>query len=132
MLPENIGPAVYCFLVSSVIVALTVWIFTKVTKYNDWQEIKEGNTAAAMVLAGNIFAIGNIMRFAIVSNNNPWDTFKWGIVGVIFLLFVYFIFERLAPHLNVDEEIDEGNTAVAVIIMTLSIAFSFVIGASIS
>jgi len=128
----HIGSTVDCFLVSSVIVLLTILVFTKITRYNDWEEVKQGNVAAGMVLAGNIFAIGNIMRYAIISNNNPLETFVWGVVGLILLLVVHFIFERLAPHLDVDEEVHSGNQAVALIMMALSIAFSYVIGASIS
>lgn len=111
---------------------LTIVVFAKVTRYNDWEEVKKGNVAAGIVLAGNIFAIGNVMRFAILSNNTPLETFAWGIVGLILLLLVHFIFEKLAPHLDVDEEIHSDNRSVALIMMALSIAFSFVIGASIS
>lgn len=132
MVVTHIVATAYCFFVSSVIVVLTVVVFAKITRYNDWEEVKKGNVAAAMVLAGNIFAIGNVMRFAITSNNNLVETFVWGVVGLILLLAVHFLFEKLAPRLNVDEEIHSGNKAVALIMMALSVAFSYVIGASIT
>ncbi|MCL6638390.1 MAG: DUF350 domain-containing protein [Firmicutes bacterium] len=121
-----------CFVVAALIILLTILVFVKLTRYNDWEEIRKGNTAAALALGGKVFGVGNIMRFAIVTNTSPLDTVLWGAVGLALLILVYLGFEWLTPRLNVNDEIANGNTAVGLLAMIFSIAFSYVIGASIS
>lgn len=121
-----------CIAVSSLIILLTIFAFVKLTKYDDWAEIAKGNIAAAMALGGKIFGVGNIMRFAIVTNEGPGQTVLWGIIGLVLLLLVYLAFEWLTPRLDVNREIASGNIAVGLLVMIFSIAFSFIIGASIS
>ncbi|MCL6634563.1 MAG: DUF350 domain-containing protein [Peptococcaceae bacterium] len=121
-----------CFAVSSLMIVLTVFIFVKLTKYNDWEEIAKGNTAAALALGGKVFGVGNVMRFAIVTNNSPGQTVLWGAIGLALLILVYLAFEWLTPRLDVNREIASGNLAVGLLAMIFSVTFSFIIGASIS
>lgn len=121
-----------CFAVSSLIILLTIFIFVKLTKYDDWEEISKGNVAAAMALGGKIFGVGNIMRYAIVTNEGPVQTVIWGLIGLALLILVYLAFEWLTPRLDVNREVASGNMAVGLLVMVFSITFSFIIGASIS
>lgn len=121
-----------CLVVASLIILLTIFIFVKLTKYDDWAEITKGNVAAAMALGGKIFGVGNIMRYAIVTNEGPWETVIWGLIGLVLLILVYLAFEWLTPRLDVNDEIASGNIAVGLLVMIFSVSFSFIIGASIS
>lgn len=121
-----------CFAVSSLVILLTIFIFIKLTRYNDWEEITKGNIAAAMALGGKVLGVGNIMRFAIVTNEGPGQTVLWGLIGMFLLILVYLFFEWLTPRLDVNREIASGNVAVGLLSMVFSITFSFIIGASIS
>ncbi|MDF9407026.1 DUF350 domain-containing protein [Pelotomaculum isophthalicicum JI] len=132
MLSQQIQSTLLCLLAASIIILLTILIFVMITKYNDWEEIRKGNIAAAMALGGKIFGVGNIMRFAILSNNNAGETILWGVIGLVLLILVYLLFELLTPRLNVNQEIGSGNAAVGLLSLVFSITFSFVIGASIS
>jgi putative membrane protein len=119
---------------SVAILALIVFLslFEFVTKYNNWQEIKKGNIAVALATGGKIFGICNIFRFAITSNESIYSALIWASFGFILLVVAYFIFEFLTPTFRIDEEIKNDNRAVGFISMVISIAFSFVIGASVS
>jgi len=121
-----------CFLISLLIVLVTVFVFTLITRYDDWKEITSGNVAAALAMGGKVFGVANIIRFSILSNINAAHTIFWGAFGALLLIFVYLLFEWLTPKLNVNKEIASGNTAVGIMSMVFSIAASFVIGASIS
>jgi len=121
-----------CFIISSLIILLTIFVFVKLTRYNDWEEITKGNAAAAMALGGKVFGVGNIMRYAIISNDSASQTVIWGLLGLALLILVYLAFEWLTPRLNVNDEIASGNIAVGLMAMIFSITFSFIIGASIS
>lgn len=121
-----------CFLVSVAIILAGTFVFTKVTRYNDWQEIAGGNVAAALALGGKVLGIANIIRFSVLSNTSAAHTIFWGALGSALLIIVYLLFEWLTPRLNVNREIAAGNTAVGIISLVFSVAASFVIGASIS
>jgi len=121
-----------CFLISMAIILATVFVFTLVTRYNDWEEIARGNVAAALALGGKVFGVANIIRFSVLSNSSASQTIFWGVLGAALMVIIYLLFEWLTPKLNVNKEIASGNTAVGLISLVFSVAASFVIGASIS
>jgi putative membrane protein len=110
----------------------TIFVFTRVTRYNDWEEIARGNVAAALALGGKVFGVANIIRFSILSNSSASQTVFWGVLGAALMVIIYLLFEWLTPKLNVNQEIASGNTAVGLISLVFSVAASYVIGASIS
>jgi len=118
---------------SVVILCLIVFlaIFELVTKYKNWQEIKNGNMAVAMATGGKIFGIANIFHYSIQQNDSFLTMISWGIFGFCLLLIGYFIFEFMTPNFRIDDEIEKDNRAVGFISMVISIGLSFVIGAGI-
>lgn len=106
-------------------------MFELVTKYNNWEEIKNGNMAVAMATGGKIFGILNIFRFSITHNDTLFVMVGWGCFGFLLLLTAYYIFEFLTPTFNVDEQIANDNRAVGFISMVISVGLSYVIGAGI-
>lgn len=115
--------------VLSLIVCLS--LFELVTKYRCWHEIKAGNLAVAMATGGKIFGICNIFRFSISVNSSIYEHLLWGGFGFVILLIAYFLFEFLTPIFRIDEELANDNRAVGFIAMIISIALSYVIGATI-
>ncbi|QHE53191.1 DUF350 domain-containing protein [Pontibacillus sp. HMF3514] len=106
-------------------------IFEIVTKYNNWEQIKQGNFSVAMATGGKIFGISNIFRYSIQHNDTLLQSMGWGLFGFVLLLFGYFIFEFLTPSFRIDEEIEKDNRAVGFIAMIISVGLSFVIGSNI-
>jgi len=107
-------------------------IFEVVTKYKNWEEIKNGNLAVAMATGGKIFGVTNIFRFSIEQHTTLFEMIGWGLFGFVLLIFAYLLFEFLTPKFKVDEEIARDNRSVGLISMTISVGLSYVIGASIS
>jgi putative membrane protein len=122
--------AYYSVVILCMIVFLA--IFEMVTKYRNWEEIKNGNIAVAMATGGKIFGIANIFRHSILHNDTLLTMIVWGVFGFFLLLIGYFIFEFLTPKFKIDEEIENNNKAVGFISMVLSIGLSYVIGAGLS
>ncbi len=118
---------------SVAVLALIVFlsIFELVTRYKDWEEIKKGNLSVAMAVGGKIFGICNIFRFSIGDNDTIYESLIWASFGFALLLVAYFIFEFLTPFFKIDDEIQRDNRAVGFLSMMISIALSYVIGASI-
>jgi len=120
---------VYSIVVISLIIALA--IFEWVTKYGTWQQIQAGNLSVALATGGKIFGVANVFRHSIIANDSVLSMLGWGAYGFVLLLFVYFIFEFLTPRFKVDEELVKNNKAVGLISFILSVALSYIIGASI-
>lgn len=120
---------VYSIVVISLIIALAV--FEWVTKYETWQQIQQGNLSVALATGGKIFGVANVFRHSIIANDSVLAMLGWGAYGFVLLLFVYFIFEFLTPRFKVDEELRNNNKAVGFVSFILSVALSYIIGASI-
>jgi putative membrane protein len=120
------------FIIVSAVVLIAIFIFDLVTKYKIWVEITNGNMAVAFSTGGIVLGVAYVMSCAISSNDKLTDTLMWGGIGTAALLIVYLAFEFLTPKLNVSEEIAKGNKAVGILSLVFSLAFSFIIGASIS
>lgn len=112
-------------------IVLFLFIFEIVTKYNNWEEIKNGNMAVAMATGGKIFGIANIFRHSILHHDTLFIMIGWGMFGFFLLLIGYFIFEFLTPKFNIDVEIESDNRAVGFISMVISIGLSYIIGSGI-
>ncbi|WP_040950389.1 DUF350 domain-containing protein [Gorillibacterium massiliense] len=117
--------------VAAIALILFMVIFNRITKYNDWEEIKKGNVAVAMATGGKIFGICNIFRFAILNNDSLLESLAWAGFGFVLLIVSYYLFEILTPYFKIDEEIKNGNNAVGLISFLISVSISFVIGASV-
>ncbi|MEC2071682.1 DUF350 domain-containing protein [Alkalihalophilus marmarensis] len=127
---ELIKTAAY-YSVSLLALIVFLAVFETVTKYRNWDEIKNGNIAVALATGGKIFGVANIFRHSIEHSDSLLMMLGWGVLGFALLLFSYFIFEFLTPSFKVDEEIARDNRAVGFIAMVISIGLSYVIGASI-
>jgi putative membrane protein len=128
--PYVLTVAYYLVAILSIVISLA--IFEVVTKYKNWEQIKQGNLSVAMATGGKIFGVANIFRFSIGHNDTIWQTFVWGGIGFVLLLVAYFIFEFMTPSFNVDEEIEKDNRAVGLISLLISVGLSYIIGASIT
>ncbi|GGD48945.1 DUF350 domain-containing protein [Paenibacillus nasutitermitis] len=120
--------------VSVAILALVVFLyfFEYVTRYQCWQEIKEGNISVAMATGGKIFGICNIFRFSLQSNETVYQSLLWATFGFLLLIVAYFLFEFLTPVFRIDDEIKRDNRAVGFIAMIISVSISYIIGATIA
>ncbi|MEE1132652.1 MAG: DUF350 domain-containing protein [Caryophanon sp.] len=110
---------------------LSMALFEVVTKYKNWEEIKNGNVAVALATGGKILGICNIFRYSIAQHSTLLEMLGWGLFGFVLLIFAYFLFEFFTPRFNVDEEIANDNRSVGFISFTISLGLSFVIGVSI-
>ena len=117
----NFSVAVLCMVVF-------LALFELVTKYKNWEEIRNGNLAVAMATGGKIFGIANIFRYALAHHESLLSMIGWGLYGFLLLLAAYFIYEFLTPKFNIDEEIANDNRAVGFISLSISVGLSFVIG----
>ncbi|MGP4108301.1 DUF350 domain-containing protein [Virgibacillus sp. L01] len=121
------------FAISIVIILIGLALFANITrKYKDMDQVKEGNQAVALSIAGKIMGIGVILAFAIYNSDVIYETVIWGAYGVVLQMVAYVLFELLTRKFSVEEQLLKDNRAVGIISMAVSIGLGFVIGASIT
>ncbi len=121
------------FAISIVIILIGLALFANITrKYKDLDQVKEGNQAVALSIAGKIMGIGVILAFAIYNSDVIYETIIWGAYGVVLQMVAYILFELFTRKFSVEEQLLKDNRAVGIISMAVSIGLGFVIGASIT
>jgi putative membrane protein len=119
-----------------------IWIFAITTPYKEFALIREGaNTndpakvnaakAAAHDLGGKIIGLAIVLASAIYHSLGLLDLVVWGVLGIIFQVVVFYLFELVTPF-KVISEIPKGNVSVGIFTSRLSLATGLLMAALIS
>ncbi|MGQ7278861.1 DUF350 domain-containing protein [Brevibacillus thermoruber] len=119
-----------------------IFVFAVTTPYREYDLIREGAQtddpqkvaaakAAAHDLGGKIIGLALVLASAIFHAVSLWDLVIWGIVGTVFQVLVFYLFEWLTPF-KVVSEIPKGNISVGIFTSRLSIAAGLLMAALIS
>jgi putative membrane protein len=82
-------------------------------------------------LGGKIIGLAIVLSSAIFNSVNIVDLIIWGVVGVVFQVVVFYLFELLTPF-RVVAEIPKGNVSVGIFASRLSVATGLLMAALIS
>ena len=73
------------------------WATMRITPHDDLKLIAEGNTGAAIKLAGALIGFGLPVSQAIRSSVNILDALVWAIIALLAQLAVFYVFTRIMP-----------------------------------
>ncbi|MDD2421285.1 MAG: DUF350 domain-containing protein [Heliobacteriaceae bacterium] len=128
-------PAVFAlllFLFSCLVIIGIGLIFHFLTPIDRIREqLAQGNLAVALALGGEILATALILHQAIIHNDTIWQILGWSALGFAMLLIAGYGFQVILPGLNVRAQIAHDNRAVGFIVMSLYLAFGWIIKACI-
>lgn len=124
------------------ILGVGIIVFAFTTPYKEFQLIKEGAQteepqkvaaakAAAHDLGGKIIGLAIVLASAVYHAVNLLDLVIWGVVGMVFQVLVFYLFEWVTPF-KVVSEIPKGNVSVGIFASRLSIAAGLLMAALIS
>ncbi|MGY4690882.1 DUF350 domain-containing protein [Salibacterium sp. K-3] len=119
------------FVLIMALIFIAAFLFEKVTKFKDREEIKAGNVSVALSLAGKIYALGYIMKVSGENAYNLVEALSWGVIGFVFLIIGYFLFEFLTPSFKVDEELAKDNKAVGIMSLAISVVIAHAVAIAI-
>jgi putative membrane protein len=116
--------------------------FMVTTPYNEYKLIREGADsddprkmnaakAAAHDLGGKVIGLAIVLASAVFHSVSLLDLAMWGILGIIFQVTVFYIFELVTPF-RVVSEIPKGNVSVGIFASRLSVATGLLMAALIS
>lgn len=125
------------------LMVISVFLFIRTTPYAEFEIIAMGDDlddprkvaaakSVAFDLGGKVIGLSLLLGSAIYHSVNLWDLIVWGLTGTIFLIIVYFIFELLTPKFSIRKEIPNGNVAIGIFSLCLSIATGLLMAALIS
>ena len=128
--------------VSIPLLLIGIKIFMLQTPYDEMKMIQdaaccdktakdEAGIAIAHDLGGKIVGQALVMASAVFHSVSVGDLIIWGIIGIIFQVLVYYVFEKLTPF-KVAEELVKGNIAVGIFSSRLSFATGLILAALIS
>ncbi|MBD2860448.1 DUF350 domain-containing protein [Paenibacillus oceani] len=124
------------------ILIVGIMVFMVTTPYNEYKLIREGAStddprkinaakAAAHDLGGKIIGLSIVLASAVYHSVSLLDLLVWGLVGIVFQIVVFYIFELVTPF-KVVSEIPNGNVSVGIFASRLSVATGLLMAALIS
>lgn len=114
------------------IIILAMYLFIKLTPYNELEEIRsggpynKGNKAVAFDYAGKVIAVSKIVATAIFTCKGFIAIAVWGFIGIAMLAVVFEIFE----HFMKDDKhtaLKDGKESRGIFSCAISLAIMFVI-----
>jgi uncharacterized membrane protein YjfL (UPF0719 family) len=135
----GIGPALVFWLYAQVLLELAALVFLRGVRYDAGREIRKDNRAAALMVAGVLVAMGNVLRLAITGPFEGWApgfiaATGYASIGLGLLFAVRWLTDwLLLPGVTIREEVLEQavpNVGVGWIEAVFYVGASVLIGAS--
>ena len=106
--------------IASVLLAIFVAIYVRITPYHEVALIREDNMAAAYSLSGALIGMVIPLANAVEYSVNPVDMAIWGFIALAIQLIVFVIARIALPHIAAD--IPAGKQASGFFLGAISIA----------
>ena len=107
------------FVTALVLLAVFVQLYVFVTPYNELALIREGNTAAAVSLAGAIVGYALPIAVSVAVSHSIYTMIGWGIVACVVQLLAYIVARLALPRIN--QNIPQGQVASGIFLASLSL-----------
>lgn len=108
------------FILGTVLTALFLAIYTRITPHRELALIREGNVAAAIALNGGLLGFVIPLASVIAHSATLVDLIVWGIIAMLVQLGGFLIARILMPHLP--QAVAEGRISDAAFLAGLSVA----------
>lgn len=118
------------FGVTALMLVIGVFIYMWITSHDERALIREGNTAAAISLAGAILGLAIPLAFCMASSVNVYDIVIWGIVTLVIQLATFWIIDIWLRDLS--KRIEEGQVGTAILLVSVKLAVASINAAAVS
>ena len=117
------------FSVTLLIFCIGVFLYIKITPFDDFKLIRDGNTAVAISLAGSIIGLSIPLAFTMANSIIVWEILIWGFISIIIQLVAYRISDLLLKDLP--NRISSGDIGAAIILVSIKLACAIINAAAI-
>ena len=116
--------------VTLAILVVGVFVYVKITPYDEIALIKAGKTAAAVSLSGAIIGFAVPLAFAMASSITVYEILIWGPVTLLLQLVAYRITDAVLSDLP--KRIVEGEIGPAIFLVSIKIAVAAINAATVT
>ncbi|DAB30581.1 MAG TPA: DUF350 domain-containing protein [Sulfurimonas sp. UBA12504] len=121
------------FFSAAAILLLFIFLYAKVTPYDDYQLIfRENNAAAAVAFGGAILGLCIPLYSALVSSVSYVDFLLWAMVAMGIQLLFAFVMIRINVKFSFEKLLEEGVVSVGVFMAFLSLSIGLLNAGSMS
>ena len=117
------------FSVTLIIFATGVFIYIKITPYDDFKLIRDQNTAVAISLAGSVIGLSIPLAFTMANSIIIWEIVIWGFISILIQLLAYRISDMLLKDLP--NRISSGEIGAAIVLVSIKLACAIINAAAI-
>lgn len=116
------GLLAFCtyFFIGAVMIAVFLFVYTRITPHNEWQLIKNNNLAAALAFSGSIFGYVIPLSSAAINAVSIPDYLIWGVIALVVQILIYGSVRLYIPNLS--EKIVNRNLAAGLFMGTAATA----------
>ena len=107
-----------------------VWVYTKITPYDEFQLIRQGNVAAALSLSGACVGLALPLAFCMATSVNAVDIVLWGVAAIVIQLIGYRVTDWLLKDLP--ERIRSGEIGSAILLVGVKLSIAAINAAAIT
>jgi putative membrane protein len=122
------GAFALCFLVSVVLLAVFVTLYSFMTAHREMTMIRSGNKAAALSLGGAIVGFVIPVGKAVAQSVSLADLVVWAAIAFVAQILVYGLAAALVPHLR--RAIADDHVATGILLAALAVAIGILNAAS--
>jgi putative membrane protein len=109
------------FVISGLFALAFKYVYQWITPHNEKQLIREGNTAAAIVLGGAIIGYVIPLASALTQTHSLPEFVAWALLAGVIQIAAFWIVRQVALR-DVSARIERGEAAVAVYLAAISVA----------
>ncbi len=108
------------FALTLALLCLGIACYTMLTPFHEWRLVRQGNTAAGIVLAGTLVALALPLAATLAASVVTLDILLWGLVALVIQLATFVAAAVLIRGLRAMIEAD--NVAAALVLIGIQIA----------
>lgn len=118
---SGIGSFALYFLASILLMSLFVFIYVRITPYDEWKLIKKNNSAAALALSGSTIGYCLAISSAASSSVNILDFLIWGGIALLAQIIAFFIVKIIfLPALA--KRIENNDLSAGIVLAAVSVS----------
>ena len=107
-----------------------IFIYIKITPYDELKLIRGGNTAAAVSLSGAIIGLALPLAFSMASSISVWEVLIWGPVTLALQLIAFRVTDIVLKDLP--KRIVDAEMAPAILLVSIKLAAAAINAAAVT
>jgi putative membrane protein len=118
------------FGVTVLMLVVGVFVYMWMTPHDERALIRDGNTAAAVSLAGAVVGLAIPLAVCMANSASVWDIVLWGVVTLVIQIATFWIIDLWLRDLS--KRIEAGEIGTAVLLVSVKLAVALINAAAIS